>query len=291
MNGILLVKKPAGISSFGVVATACKKLGIRKIGHAGTLDPFADGLLVLAIGSATRALSDFLLSEKTYSATVLLGATSATLDPESEIVFSEMPPVISRIEMENILKTHFSGKITQIPPIFSALKIDGKRAYALARQGKAVEMPTRETEVFSAEIVDFSSDAKYQNLPTAQVILRVKSGFYVRSFARDFAEQCGAPGLCTTLSRLSVGDFELKDAICMEDITPEKILPITPEMFSLPAILVNEDQQIDFFHGKSLVFDSPHQGRVAVFSETQEWIGFAEISDGLLFPKKVVFEK
>ena len=291
MNGILLVRKPAGISSFAVVAAARKKLGIRKIGHAGTLDPFAEGLLLLAIGSATRALSDFLLSEKTYEATVLFGATTETLDPESETHFSEDFPKITPNAVSSVLKEKFLGKIKQTPPIFSALKIQGKRAYDLARKGKEVKMPERETEVFSAKILGFSLDAKYQNLPAARILVRAKSGFYVRSFARDLAKECGTLGFCTALSRVSIGDFLLANATNIEDISSEKILPIIPEMLSLHAIFLSEEQKRDFFHGKSIFPFLEKDGRTAVFDTSQNWIGFAEISNTTLSPKKVIGEK
>lgn len=205
-NFFLLVDKPQGFTSFDVCAKLRKPLGIKRIGHTGTLDPFATGLLVVAVGKCTKLIPLLEKYIKTYRTKILLGKTSNTLDPESEIVDCHNGHVPERAAIETLLAEKFTGEITQIPPKYSALKIDGQRAYDLARKGADIEMKARATEVKEVKVLAY-------NFPELEVELTVVAGFYVRSFARDVGEALCAGGMCAELRRTRVGDLNLEDAV------------------------------------------------------------------------------
>lgn len=213
-GGILLVDKPAGWTSFDVCAKIRGQIraeyaakGIMptkrqlRVGHAGTLDPFATGLLIILLGDATRKATEFLKLDKVYEATITLGATSTTGDPEGEITpASSHVPILN--DVEKVLE-NFRGEIWQRPPIFSAIKVDGKRAYKLARDGKEVEIPERTITIHSLELLSY-------NYPELKIRTHVSSGTYIRSLAVDIGKTLGMGAYCSSLRRLSVGEFELQ---------------------------------------------------------------------------------
>ena len=212
-NGILLVDKPAGWTSFDVVAKVRGQLKAQyaargekptkrqlKVGHAGTLDPFATGLLVLLLGDATKKADEFLKLDKVYEATITLGATSTTGDPEGQVTSSK-EKVVSSKEIEAVLKK-FVGEIQQRPPIFSAIKINGKRAYKLARDGKEVEIPLRNVTIYSIELIDYT-------YPELKIRTHVSSGTYIRSLAVDIGEALGTGAYCSQLRRTKIADWTL----------------------------------------------------------------------------------
>ncbi len=216
MQGILLVDKPAGWTSFDVVnftrrivAThEGKKPKNCKVGHTGTLDPFATGLLVLLIGKEyTRRASEFSKLNKTYEVTMILGKTSTTGDPEGEItVVSGAAP--THDELEKALE-QFRGPIMQVPPAFSAIKIDGQRAYKLAREGKEVVIEPREVTINSLEIVDYS-------YPDVKLVADVSSGTYIRTLCEDIGKALNTGAYTTALRRTIVGDFKIENALTTE---------------------------------------------------------------------------
>jgi tRNA pseudouridine55 synthase len=220
LNGILLVDKPAGISSFGVVAkvrwilsqATGKKV---KIGHAGTLDPFATGLLILLIGKATKQADQFLKLDKTYEATLTLGATSTTADPEGEITkVSDQVPTLD--EIEEVLKK-FVGAIQQTPPIFSAIKVNGQRAYKLARKGQEVVMQPREVTIYDISNVVYA-------YPCLSFSIKVSSGTYIRSLAVDIGENLGVGAYLTILRRTSIDEHDIKDAVVTDNLDETDII-------------------------------------------------------------------
>lgn len=191
-DGVLLVDKPAGITSHDVVARVRRELGVRRVGHAGTLDPFATGLLLVLVGRATRIQRLLMALPKTYTVVAQLGATSTTGDPEGEVkVTGRIPPLPLRLP---------HGRIRQRPPAYSAVKVDGERAYARARRGEEVELPEREVEIHSFEQLALDGD---------RVTLRVccSSGTYVRSLVSDLGD-----AYCLQLRRDAIGAFDLSDA-------------------------------------------------------------------------------
>lgn len=213
-GGQILIDKPTGMTSFGVVArirrVLSKHFGRKvKIGHTGTLDPFASGLMVLVYGRQTRQAMKLTKLDKVYEAKITLGKTSTTGDPEGEITVISSDTEPSQAEINQALG-QFTGKITQTPPIFSAIKIDGRRAYDLAREGKTVEIPSREVEIFSIELLKY-------DFPQLTICTHVSSGTYIRSLAEDIGEQLGTGAYCSALRRTRVGDFDIEDALNLQD--------------------------------------------------------------------------
>lgn len=207
-DGILLIDKPAGLSSFGVVARIRRVLTQRankkvKVGHTGTLDPFATGLMILVIGKECKNAGSYSKLDKVYEATFRLGQASTTGDPEGEITdTNNIQP--SRAAVEAAL-VQFTGEISQRPPIFSAIKINGQRAYKLARDGQEVEIPERQVTVHSLELVDYT-------YPELKIRTHVSSGTYIRSLAVDIGEVLGTGAYCTELRRLSINKWQVSDA-------------------------------------------------------------------------------
>ena len=212
-DGIVLIDKPAGMSSFGVVARVRRVLSERagkkvKVGHTGTLDPFATGLMILCVGKACRSASDYMKLDKVYETTIRLGQTSSTGDPEGELTnVSDKRP--TRQQIEKALEK-FTGKITQIPPIYSAIKVGGQRAYHLARQGKDVEIPARTVTIYSIDLVDYA-------YPELKIRTYVSSGTYIRTLAQDIGEALGTGAYCCQLRRVSIVDWHVDNARTLSD--------------------------------------------------------------------------
>ena len=207
MEEIIYVDKPTGMTSFGAVARVRRILSQReghkvKVGHTGTLDPFATGLLILLAGKATKKAPELTKKDKVYEATIRLGETSTTGDPEGEITATgaELP---SEEQIAEVLK-QFTGKIEQRPPIFSAIKINGERASKLARQGQEVEMPTRTVEIYSIEQISYSK-------PELQIRTHVSSGTYIRTLAEDIGKALGCGAYCSQLRRTQIADYKLDE--------------------------------------------------------------------------------
>lgn len=223
MDKIVLVDKPQGWTSFDVVAKIRGRLralylaqGIKptkrqlKVGHAGTLDPFATGLLIILLSDATKQADKFLKLDKTYEFTAVLGATSTTGDPEGEIVENNDSMAVSKAEIEAVLEK-LIGVVTQTPPIYSAIKIDGKRAYKLAREGKEVEMPARQVCINRLVLTSFE-------YPTLKCICDVSSGTYIRTLVEDIGKSLGTGAYCSQLRRTKIGDKSIKQAKTIDNI-------------------------------------------------------------------------
>ena len=213
---IPLIDKPAGMTSFGVVARVRRLLSQRaggkvKVGHTGTLDPFATGLMILLVGKGTKRSNEFLKLDKVYEAEIVLGATSTTGDPEGEITqTTNHTDEIAKIELEAAL-AQFTGEIQQVPPAFSAIKINGQRAYKLARKGEEVIMPARTVTVYSLELVEYS-------YPVVKIRTHVSSGTYIRTLAEDIGQTLGVGAYCRELRRTKVGDYSVEQAASLNDL-------------------------------------------------------------------------
>ncbi|QQS21701.1 tRNA pseudouridine(55) synthase TruB [Candidatus Saccharibacteria bacterium] len=211
---IILVDKPAGMTSFGVVARVRRVLSQQagkkvKVGHTGTLDPFATGLMILVTGKECRNAMNYSKLDKVYEATFVLGQLSTTGDPEGELteVSAEQ---LSRERIVQVL-TQFTGDIVQQPPVFSAIKINGQRAYKLAREGKAVEMPERTVTVYSLDLIDYQ-------YPALKIRAHVSSGTYIRSLAVDIGEALGTGAYCSQLRRTAIADWHIEAASTLESL-------------------------------------------------------------------------
>lgn len=274
-GGILIVNKTKGQTSFDVIRKARKALNIRKIGHAGTLDPFAEGVLILAINEDTKALNWLSKEDKVYITELKLGFVSDSHDKDGEISkYSDKKP--DKKEIEAILG-QFKGRILQTPPKYSAIKINGKRACDRMRAGEEVEIQPRFTEVYDLEILDY----KY---PSLIIRIHCASGFYVRSLARDLGESLETGAFCETLLREKVGNFSLNQATEIEKISPEKIIPLCAEHFSFPSLQVGEKEAFALRQGKKI--PSQGGGLRSVFL-SQEIVCIGEVQNGLLKPLRV----
>jgi len=212
-NQIILIDKPAGISSFGVVAKVRGRLKAEfghkvKVGHTGTLDPFATGLLILLSGKMTKKSNEYLKKDKVYEAELKLGFVSSTGDPEGEIapysVAEDSSATPNLTEVERVLKD-FVGRISQTVPKYSAVKIDGQRAYKLARAGKDFTPPTREVEIYNIEVLSY-------DYPRLIIRTHVSSGTYIRTLAEDIGKALGTGAYLTALRRTKIGDFTVEMA-------------------------------------------------------------------------------
>jgi tRNA pseudouridine55 synthase len=220
IEGLLLIDKPAGISSFGVVAKVRgivrAKTGIKKIkvGHTGTLDPAATGLLVLAIGTYTKRVPSLIKQDKIYEVTMTLGKISSTGDKEGDITkTSDMQPTKEQIE-EALAR--FTGELMQTPPTFSAIKVNGQRAYDLARKGKDVQLEPRKIVIHSNELIAY-------NYPIVQFASHVGSGTYIRSLVADIGKSLGVGAYMSDLRRTKIGSYSINDAVKLPDLNTESI--------------------------------------------------------------------
>ena len=207
-DSVLLIDKPAGMTSFGVVARVRRQLSEQlgkkaKVGHTGTLDPFATGLMIIVTGKECRNAQDYSKLDKVYEATIRLGQTSNTGDPEGEITdVSNDQPSLDAVK-DALVK--FTGEISQQPPAYSAIKINGQRAYKLARRGEVVEMPTRSVTIYSLELIDYS-------YPELKIRAHVSSGTYIRTLAEDIGKELGVGAYCEELRRTKVATYSVNHA-------------------------------------------------------------------------------
>lgn len=216
-DGILLIDKPSEMTSFGVVARVRRVLTKKynqkiKVGHTGTLDPFATGLMILVIGKECKNASLYSKLDKIYEATICLGKNSTTGDPEGELRdVSNIVP--EKTEIERVLKS-FVGEISQRPPAFSAIKIDGQRAYKLARAGEKIEIPERKIKIYDINLIDY-------DYPSVKIKAHVSSGTYIRSLAEDIGSKLGTGAYCEQLRRVAIGDWNIDNAQKLVDFLSE----------------------------------------------------------------------
>jgi len=254
MDGVLLINKLERLTSHDVVARVRRMFRTRKVGHAGTLDPFATGLLVLCLGKATRIVEYLVGWDKEYIATMRLGISTDTQDLTGQTIVTRPIPELSQVELHNVF-ADFVGTIQQVPPMFSAKKVDGKRLYALARQGKTVARAARQVTIHALEIMNVA-------LPDVQFRVTCSSGTYVRTLAHDLGEalKCGAH--LTTLMRTRVGAFSLEDAYAFKQLAhitdrvelTQILVPMDYALAFFPAVTLNNDLAEKILHGVRLEF-------------------------------------
>ncbi len=232
-EGFLLVRKPRGITSHDVVDYLRKITKIRKIGHSGTLDPMADGLLLVAVGrSCTRKLDQFIKKDKKYIAEVTFGASSDTYDAEGSLAFFDKKFSLNIEEVFSVINK-FKGDILQKPPIYSAKKIKGKKMYELARQNKSVDIKPSKVTVYDIEVSEYknfpfnlekvNSKPNLDVLPSVVFDLYVSSGTYIRSIANDMGEMLGCGGVLTRLTRTAIDRFSIEDAVDLYDLDENNV--------------------------------------------------------------------
>ena len=251
--GILLVDKPAGLTSHDVVARTRRALGTRKVGHAGTLDPMATGLLVIGVEGATRLLTYIVGADKTYEATIRLGQTTDTDDADGEILTRATAESWNSVTPDRVSAgiRALTGAISQVPSSVSAIKVDGRRAYDRVRAGEEVVLAARDVTVSRFEVIAERSTAGSLDL---DVVVDCSSGTYIRSLARDLGAALGVGGHLTALRRSRVGDFDVADAVKVDDVVETALLtPAAAAARVLDPLPVSTEEARDLRHGKRLI--------------------------------------
>lgn len=238
-SGLLLIDKPSGVTSHDVVARLRRVLGIKKVGHSGTLDPMATGLLVVGVGRATRLLRFLGELPKLYEGSGQLGMETDTLDAEGEVV-RESPVDVSEDDLRSTIGT-LVGEIEQVPPAYSAVKVGGEKLYRSARRGQAVDAPPRKVTVYSFELLAFDPPASFD------FSVRCSGGTYVRSLVADVGSRLGCGAHLTSLRRTAIGPFRAEDAGTAEE--PGELLPLDRAVDHLSAVTLEEEEARVAVHG------------------------------------------
>lgn len=279
MNGILIINKPQGYTSHDIVNVLRKKLNTKKMGHTGTLDPSATGVLPILVGQATKISKYLIEHNKTYIAELRLGKKSSTGDLEGEIIEKKDVPALDAEKVEQLLKT-FLGKQMQTPPIYSAIKVNGKKAYEYARNNQKIELEPREIEILNIELISLNS-----NVITYKV--KCSKGTYIRTLCEDIAAKLGTVGLMQNLCRVEVNSFNINQAVTLEEIKENdmefvnrKIIPIEKVFSELPTLNLNNRKTQLFLNGVKLTYEQK-SGVYRIYNN-QTFLGLGIIENSLL---------
>ena len=274
--GLVLIDKPTDWTSHDVVAKVRKAVGTKKVGHAGTLDPLATGLLVLGIESGTKLLTFLVGADKTYEATIRLGQATVSDDSQSETIFTASPQKLANLKEKAVLEqiAKLTGVISQTPSSVSAIKVDGKRAYDLVRAGETVELKKREVTVARFELLRFS---RVDDFVDISVAVDCSSGTYIRALARDLGAALEVGGHITALRRTKVGNFDVSQASNLEQLENLKLIPLIDAARDLFPVIELEDSDVtDLVHGKRLLGRALAAGLVAGRSSEGELVAVLE---------------
>ena len=288
-QGVLVIDKPPGWTSHDVVAKLRNLLRVKKVGHTGTLDPMATGVLVVCFGKATKIIPYLQESQKEYLADIHLGISTDTFDTEGKVIRKCQTPPVPRPALDQVCK-RFMGAFEQIPPMFSAVKVGGKRLYRLARTGQTVERPPKKVTVFELQVMDYS-------FPRLVVRVLCSKGTYIRSLANDIGEALGCGGHLTALRRLRSGRFGIGDALTLECIAEavqagrlaSYVMPLYKVLDHYPACqLVSEDIR-KFRFGVPVLVKQPLnlRGLVRVFDRENTFYGLGNVGDDELRPVRL----
>ena len=285
MDGILIVNKPKGYTSHDVVNVIRKKLNIKKVGHTGTLDPNATGVLPILIGQATKISKYLIEHNKTYIAELKLGEKSDTGDTEGDIIEKKVIPNINEEQIKNVLNS-FIGKQEQIPPMYSAIKVNGKKAYEYARKNKEIKLEPRNIEIYSIELINFKDNSiKFQ--------VSCSKGTYIRVLCEDIAEKLGTVGLMQNLERTQVDKFDIEKAILLNDINEqtinEKIISIEDYFKEKKEIILDKKKTEVFLNGVKLQYELSDD-LYRIYNE-HEFLGIGIINNNLLKRDVVIIRK
>ena len=281
--GFLNIKKPKGMTSHDVVAKIRKVAKIKQVGHTGTLDPFAEGVLPICVGKATR-LIEYLPDDKEYIATVQFGKNTDTYDIDG-VVTAEFDKKVSREEIFSALKA-FQGEITQLPPVYSAIKVNGKKLYDYARAGQDVEIQPRKVFIYNAELLDFDEENQI-----ARVKVACSKGTYIRSIAYDLGKILNCGAYLSELLRTKAGKFFIEKALNLEDLKEvsdvEKNLINPLSVIDLPKLEITEDEHEKVIHGQAFVNNSVQNNSflILIYNNSIDAVAFVE--DNTIKVKKV----
>ncbi len=285
MNGIVIVDKPEGWTSQDVVSKLRGVFQTRRIGHGGTLDPMATGVLPVFVGRATRAVEFFEHADKTYEALLQLGITTDTEDTTGEILERRPVQVTQQAFLEVL--TRFQGDILQVPPMYSALKVNGRKLYDLARQGKTVERQPRPITIHSIQCLEFEEEQ-------ARIRIHCSKGTYIRTLCKDIGEALGCGGCMAALRRIQAGSYSIDRAVPLQELIestdPEKYLLQTDSVFEkYPAITLTANQEKRCRNGNSFSARLD-EGTYRAYSAQGEFLMLAQVKDGTVSTVKSFFE-
>lgn len=278
MNGLLIINKPKGYTSHDIVNIVRKKLNIKKVGHTGTLDPNATGVLPILIGTGTKISKYLVEHEKKYIATLTLGKKTDTGDSEGKIIEEDNNFINPNEEKIKTVLKSFIGKQNQTPPIYSAIKVDGKKLYEYAREGKEVDIKPREIEIYNIDL------KKYDNNKEITFEVECSKGTYIRTLCEDIAKSLGTIGYMKELQRTKVNKFDIKDAISLEDLDnvnlEERIISIEKIFKDNLTINLNDRKLELFLNGVQLTHDLK-DGLYRIYNNSN-FIGLGIVKDKLL---------
>ncbi|MBD2778909.1 tRNA pseudouridine(55) synthase TruB [Iningainema tapete] len=287
MQGFLNLNKPFNWTSHDCVARVRKLLRLKRVGHAGTLDPAATGVLPIAVGKATRLLQ-YLPSEKAYQATIRLGVQTTTDDLQGEIIASQPCPELSLAVVESALPK-FQGKIEQIPPSYSAIQVEGKRLYDLARKGEIVEAPVRIVEIFQIEVLDWRAG----DFPELDVAIVCGAGTYIRAIARDLGTILETGGTLAALKRTQSSGFHLASSLTLTDLETQlqagtfQLIPADAALQHLPSVTLPAQTAQKWCQGQRVaVIDV--LGMLRVYHEDGTFLGIGQSNAEVLIPQMVL---
>lgn len=276
MDCIFNVYKPPGIVSFNVIRQLRKKFHIRKCGYTGTLDPFASGVLPVFTGNFTKLIPFLNSTVKTYRFTVQWGIRTDTLDITGKVIEKSKLPAINQEAIMDAVSKHFNGRFMQMPPQFSAVKVNGKRAYQYARQGKEVSIKPRETEIIGFEIIDVSENG-------FTGIVEVPRGFYVRAFAHDIGEKLNTLGTLTELIRLKDGPFIADNALTVDELNEHNGFAVKDVMKDYMNIMNIDEKQMEMLKKGQPIW-AMNTGNMTCMLIAGESIVIGRASEGIIKP-------
>ncbi len=262
MNGIIIVNKPVGYTSRDVVNKLNKILNTKKIGHTGTLDPIASGVLVICIGSYTKLVDELTSLDKEYIATIKLGLETDTLDTEGTILKEEMPKRLAISTIKDVLDS-FKGKSIQEVPAYSAVKINGKKLYEYARNNEEIDLPKREIEVFDIELLSYqNNEIKFK--------VQVSKGTYIRSLIKDICHKLNALGTMSSLQRTKQGNFKLEQSFTIDDIENNKYMLLNiKDIFNYPVISLNEEEFSKVNNGNKICLNTKENKVILTYNNEE----------------------
>ena len=285
MNGIVIVDKPEGWTSQDVTARLRRVFNTRRIGHGGTLDPMATGVLPVFVGRATRGVEFFEHADKCYEAVLRLGISTDTEDITGTVL-QEQEVAISEEDFLGILP-QFRGKIQQIPPMYSALKVGGQKLCDLARKGKEVERQPRQIEIFQLDCLEFSGN-------TARIRVKCSKGTYIRTLCKDIGQALGCGGCMAALRRIQAGEYTIEESVPLQTLletdAPEQYLRTVDSMFrQYPAVTLSEKQTLRCRNGNSFSVKM-EEGTYRAYDQNGEFLMLAKVEDGVMSTIKSFWE-
>jgi tRNA pseudouridine55 synthase len=290
-DGIIVVAKQPGPTSHDIVALVRRLTGVKRVGHGGTLDPFAAGVLPVFVGQATRLVEYHMTDDKAYRALVAFGARSTTDDLDGELTPTGAAPTRTDVE---IALGGFRGEVDQVPPDYSAVRVAGRKAYELARHGEKPELRARRVTIHRIELLDW--DATDPARPVAMIEVACSAGTYIRAIARDLGEQLGSGAYLAALTRTDSGPFNLDAAHSLDDVraalangrAQELLLPMDTGL-SFPDVTLAPDELVPFARGQQLrrAGSLPGEGLVRVRDSSGRLVAIARVANGVIAPEKV----